>query len=133
MIRPSFKARCFLEQLLSKGIQRHDITIKISEIKNIYDDITFDSLATEFQMLKTIIKEQQPSNTRELSRCLKTVIRRTDSYLLLFCFWQNFIGYKSNFKLLIIMGATSATAGRSFSTMRRMTTWLRSSMKQRKI
>ena len=41
----SFKAQCFLEQLLLKGIQGHDITTEISEIKNIYgDDINFNSL-----------------------------------------------------------------------------------------
>ena len=59
----SFKAQCFIEQLLLKGIQGHDITIEISKIKNIYGDINFDALSTELQVLKTIFKEQKPSNT----------------------------------------------------------------------
>ena len=41
--QPSFIAQCFVEQLLLKVIQGLDITIEISEIKNIYgDDINFD-------------------------------------------------------------------------------------------
>ena len=52
--QPSFKAQCFIEQLLLKGMQGHDVTIEISEIKNFYGDgISFNSLPTELQVLKT--------------------------------------------------------------------------------
>ena len=70
--QPNVKTQCFLQQLLLKGIQGHDINIEISEIKNIYgDSINFDSLLTKLQVLKTIAKEQKLSNTREIVKMLK--------------------------------------------------------------
>ena len=70
--RPNFKTQCFLQQLLLKGIQGHDIIIEISEIKNIYGDgINFDSLLTKLQVLKTIVKENKNHQTPvKLSRCI---------------------------------------------------------------
>ena len=55
----SLKAQCFLDQLLLKGTQGHNITIEICQVKYIYgDDINFDSLPTEFQVLKAIVKDR---------------------------------------------------------------------------
>ena len=54
-----------------KGVHDHKITIEISEIENISgDEINFDSLLTESQVLKTIVKEQKPSNTRDIGRMI---------------------------------------------------------------
>ena len=70
----------------------HVISTEISGIKNIYgddiygddingddingddiygDDINFASHPTKLQVLKTIVKEQKPSNTREIVKMLK--------------------------------------------------------------
>lgn len=69
--QPRFKAQCFLEQLLMKGIQGQDITTEISEIKNIHgDNIYFGTLPTDVQVLKPIVKEQNPSNTREIVKII---------------------------------------------------------------
>ena len=111
------------EQLLLKGIQGHDTTIKISEIRNIYGDDNFDSLPTEFQVLQAIVNEQKPSNTREIVKILKNCDREN---------WLLISSVIKVIKLLLVMRATSAAAERSFSTMRRMKTWLRSSMKQKR-
>ena len=70
--QPSFKAQFFLEQVLLKEIQGHDSTVEISEIKNIYgDDINSNSLPTELQLLKTIVKEQKPLSTCAIVKMLK--------------------------------------------------------------
>ena len=54
-----------------KGIQGQDITTEISEIKNIHgDNIYFGTLPTDVQVLKTIVKEQNPSNTREIVKII---------------------------------------------------------------
>ena len=66
------KTQYFLEQLLLKEIQCRDITIEICEIKNNYnDDINFNSLPKELQVLETIFKEQKSSNAREIVKMHK--------------------------------------------------------------
>ena len=122
--QPSFKAFCALEQLLLKGIEGLDVGAETAEVQKIYgDDINFGSLSTEFAVLKTICKEEKPSHTHEIVKVLKGCDRKT---WLLIPFVIKIV------KLLLIMAATSATPERSFSTMRRLKTWLRSSMKQKR-
>ena len=114
---------CFLEQLLLKKIQGHVITIEISRIKNIYgEDINVDSLPAKLQVLKTIAIEQKPLNTREIVKMLKNSDREN---------WLLIPSVIKAIKLLLVIGATSTTAERSFSAMRRLKTWSRSSMKQK--
>ena len=105
---------CFLEQLLLKKIQGHVITIEISRIKNIYgEDINVDSLPAKLQVLKTIAIEQKPLNTREIVKMLKNSDREN---------WLLIPSVIKAIKLLLVIGATSTTAERSFSAMRRLKT-----------
>ena len=122
--QPSFKAFCAMEQLLLKGIEDQDVSGETAEVQKIYgDDINFGSLSTELTVLKTICKDEKPSHTKEIVKALKGCDHRT---WLLIPFVIKLV------KLLLVMAATSATPERSFSTMRRLKTWLRSSMKQKR-
>ena len=74
-------------------------------------------------MLKTIVEEQKPSNKPEIIQMSKNYDREN---------WPLIPSVIKVIELLLVMGATSATAERPFSTMKRMKIWLRSSMKQKK-
>ena len=73
------KAQCFLNQLLLKGTQSHNIAIEICQTKHIYgDDINFGSLPIEFQVLQLIVKDRNHQAHMTLSRYLRIVVKRTD-------------------------------------------------------
>ena len=86
------------------------------------DDVDTVLLTSEIELLKTICKEEKPRNTAEIVAILK----KYDNHLELI---PNVVQI---LKLLLVNAATSATPERSFSTARRLKTWLRSTMSQKR-
>ena len=85
-------------------------SVEIAESQKIYGkDVNFGSLSSEQQSLKIILNGDKPSHIHDIVKTLK-----------------------SRDQLLLVMAATSATAERSFSSMRSLKTWLRSTMKQKR-
>ena len=122
--QPSFKVFSTMEQLLLKGIEEDDISVEIAESQKIYgEDVNFGSLSSELQSLKTILNGDKPSHIHDIVKTLKSCDRTT---------WLLIPSVIKVIKLLLVMAATSATAERSFSSMRRLKTWLRSTMKQKR-
>ena len=78
-------------------------------------------LLTEMEILQTLTKETSPQHPADLFRVMRSLKEET---LLI----PNVIKI---LKLLLVKGATSTTPERSFSTARRLKTWLRSTMSQK--
>ena len=119
----SFKAFSALEQLLLKGIENKPYDEELTQLKTIYgNDVDTALLPTELEVLKTLAKESCPQNAVEVFAVLRKLKEET---LLI----PNITKIA---KLLLVNGATSATPERSFSTARRLKTWLRSTMSQKR-
>ena len=120
----SYKVFSSLEQLLLKGIEGHCYATEMQEMKHTYgNDVDTVLLTSEIGILKTILKGDQPRNAAEVVAILKECdheIRLIPNVMKIA-------------KLLLVNGATSTTPERSFSTARRLKTWLRSTMSQKKI
>ena len=85
-------------------------SVEIAESQKIYGkDVNFGTLSSELQSLKIILNGDKPSHIHDTVKTLQ-----------------------SRDQLLLVMAATSATAERSFSSMRSLKTWLRSTMKQKR-
>ena len=122
--QPSFKAFCIMEQVLLKRIEGEDASDEIEEMKKIFgDDVDVTSLSTELEVLKSICKKNKPSHTLEIIEVLKKCNR--DNCLII-------PSLLKIVKLLLVVAPTTATAERSFSMMRRVKTWLRATMKQKR-
>ena len=122
--QPSFKMFSTMKQLLLKGIEEDDISVEIAESQKIYvEDVNFGSLSSELQSLKTILNGDKPSHIHDIVKTLKSRDRTT---------WLLIPSVIKVIKLLLVMAATSTTAERSFSSMRRLKTWIRSTMKQKR-
>ena len=123
--QPSFKVFSTIEQLLLKGIEEDDISVEIAESQKIYgEDVNFGSISSELQSLKTVLNGDKPSHIHDVVKTLKSRDRTT---------WLLIPSVIKVIKLLLVMASTSATAERSFSSMQRLKTWLRSTMKQKRL
>lgn len=114
-----------MESLLLKGNNEESYTAELDYKPVSYnDDISFDSLKAQLQVLRQILK-------------VKAAMERFDDVL-----WEvkklpkeewSLIGDAVMLcKLLAVNPATSACCERSFSAARRLKTWLRSNMKQQR-
>ena len=121
--QPSFKAFCTMEQVLLKKIEGEDASDKIEEMKKIFgDDVDVTSLSTELEVLKSICKKNKPSHTLEIIEVLKQCNR--DNWLII-------PSVLNIVKLLLVVAPTTVTA-EQVSMMRRVKTWLRATMKQKR-
>ena len=122
--QPNFKVFSTMEQLLLKGMEEDNISVEIAESQKIYgEDINFGSLSSELQSLKTILNGDKPSHNHDIVKTLKSRDRTT---------WLLIPSVIKVIKLSLVMAATSVIAERSFSSMRRLKTWLRFTMKQKR-
>ena len=113
-----------MEQLLLKGMEEDNISVEIAESQKIYgEDVNFGSLSSELQSLKTILNGDKPSHNHDIVKTLKSRDRTT---------WLLIPSMIKVIKLSLVMAATSVIAERSFSSMRRLKTWLRFTMKQKR-
>ena len=122
--QPSFQVFSNMEQILLKGINGEDPSAEIEEFSKIHgDDVDMSLLSTELEVLKRICEKNNPSHALEVIQLLKDSNRDT---------WLLIPSVIKIIKLLLVVAPTSATAERSFSMMRRIITWLRSTMKQKR-
>jgi hypothetical protein len=121
-----YNVYCCLEQLLLKAIQKKDYSDEFKVVTDIYvDDLNAVNLKMHLDILSNSIPaENQFSNIfdikqyiQELSQTEKDLIREVILVM----------------KLILVMPATNSSSERSFSCMRRVKTYLRSTMKQERL
>ncbi|CAB4030796.1 zinc finger MYM-type 1-like [Paramuricea clavata] len=123
--QPSFKAYAKLEALLLKSLKSEDISYEMAFVKEVYhQDIKVEFLIPQLEIFKVLMKEKKLEYFAEVLDAVKNLDHNTQQMInevLTIC------------KLLLVNPATSATGERSFSTARRIKTWLRANMSQRRI
>ena len=122
--QPSFQFFLFIEQLLLKAIK--EVSYEEPEmlyLKQYYDDINVSALPAEFQILKTVCSDSKIVNFQDIVEKLQSLTVKRNLLPNVFTL----------VKLLLVGAATSATPERSFSMARRLKTWLRSSMSQKRL
>ena len=108
-----------------KTVKKQDVTDELKMVekhfKNDYDE---ESLIAELQLLPTIFEEEcPPINLEDVVKVIKSFGPEKRKLI------QNVIVIK----IILTNGATSATPERSFSVLRRIKTWLRSRMSQKRL
>ncbi len=121
--QPSYQFFASVEQLLLKSIKRQSFDDELASLAAKYsDDLDISALPAELAILHTLCKVTDIVNFDDIVRVLKS--SKEDLPLL-----QNVV---TMIKIVLIGGATTATPERSFSLARRIKTFLRSSMTQKR-
>ena len=119
----SFKLFSSIEQLLLKAVNGESYQMEMDELKNYHDDIDVSALPAELEILKTICAGGEVSNFDDITKRIM-MISKEERFLI-----GNVIVV---IKIVMVGAATSATPERSFSLARRLKTWLRSTMSQKR-
>ena len=120
--QPAFKIFTEVEQLLLKSISKKPAEEEMKTVKASFcDDFDDQSLPCELELLPAIFHGFKPVNFSDVVDVIQSVSNEKRKLI------KNVI-----IRLVLTMGATSATPERSFSTMSRLKTWLRSTMSQKR-
>ena len=112
-----------MEQLLLKSISKKPAEEEMKTVKaSFYDEFDDQSLPCELELLPTIFRGFKPVNFSDVVDAIQSLSNEKRKLI------KNVVII---IRLVLTMGATSATPERSFSTMRRLKTWLRSTMSQK--
>ena len=119
-----YQAYCCLQNLLIEAVNRKDFSSELREVIKIYgDDFDQQSLQTQLKILGSTVPADINTIVEVLSYLKK--ISPSEKELL------NQIVILA--KLKLVMPATNSTSERSFSAMRRLKTYLRSTMTQERL
>ena len=121
---PSFKAYEKMESLFIKGLEGKPCKAELEFMTPYNDDLNLDTLKIQFQVLHQILKDKGaiecfddvPCEIKKLSKAERSLV----SEAVTLC------------KLLAVNPATSGSCERTFSAARRIKTWLRARMTQRR-
>ena len=121
--QPAFKRFMNVEQLIFKAAKKLDVT---EELKILESDLSGDfdahQLKSELDLLPVIFKEL-PTNFDDVCKTLQAMDK--EKRTLIDNIW-------TIVRIVLTSGATSATPERSFSLQRRIKTWIRSTMNQKR-
>lgn len=127
--QPGYKVYSNVEQLLLKACSGMDHEDEISFVCEFYgQDINKQELESQLKVLKTLYMEKAEDREKPSVQVLKKTLQSLTpdqlSIIDMVC---------RVFQLLLIMPATNATSERSFSALRRIKTYLRSTMSQARL
>ena len=118
--QPSIETYANMESLLVKTLKAQDNSTKLQFLENVYgDDVDIVMLTGQMEILKVLLKDGDFLCFDDIILKIKELLtpeRNMISEIITIC------------KLILVNLATSAAGDRLFSTARRLTTWLRSSM-----
>ncbi len=122
--QPGYRAYCCLQSLLMKAVEKQDFSSELTEVMRIYgDDFNGQSLQLQLQILVSTVPEdihtimEVLSYLKEMPASEKELINEVVKLA----------------KLILVMPATNSTSERSFSALRRLKTYLRSTMTQQRL
>ena len=122
--QPSYQIFSTIEQLLIKAINGEPYKTELGELDEYTDDFDISALPAELLILRTMFANENVSYFEEIKIKLKNESIKAERSLI-----KNVIKLM---KLVLVGAATSATPERSFSLARRLKTWLRSTMSQKR-
>lgn len=115
--QPGYRIMANMEKMLIAAANGE--TVSIGNIHSIYcDEFNFDLLQTQLEMLKTLVPQNLSIKT--FSKFLEWFNSSASRHML--------SEVKKVIRLILVLPATNAISERSFSTLRRVKTYLRSTM-----
>ena len=122
--QPALKKFTNVEQLFLKAINNQDASVELKAMKTDFDgDFNADQLESELHLIPTIFKDSKPADFHDICKTLQAMDK--DVRRMIKNIW-------TITRIVLTSGATSATPERSFSMQRRIKTWLRSTMDQKR-
>ena len=122
--QPAFEMYAETEQLLLKAAKKQDITDELKVLqRNFEGDYDANSIEAELPLLPAIF-QCHPINFEDIVQTFQSISR--EKHLLM----KNIECIN---KIILTNGATSATPERSLSMLRRIKTWMRSRMSQKRL
>ena len=122
--QPAFEMYAETEQLLLKAAKKQDITDDLKVLQRKFEgDYDANSIEAELPLLPAIF-QCHPINFEDIVQTFQSISR--EKRLLM----KNIACI---IKIILTNGATSATPERSFSMLRRIKTWMRSRMSQKRL
>ena len=126
--QPGFKIYSKIEQLLFKACSGKEHDSELTAVCDFYgDDLSSSDLQSQLKILRTLYiekkKDEKPSISG-LKYVLQSLSLSQRELLDMVC---------RTFQLLIVMPATNCTSERSFSALRRIKSYLRSTMSQARL
>lgn len=122
--QPSYQFFSTIEQLLINAINGEPYDTELGKLDEYMDDFDISALPAELMILRTMFANKNVSYFEEIKVKLMNESTKVER-----SFIKNVI---KMMKLVFVGAATSATPERSFSLARRLKTWLRSTMLQKR-
>ena len=126
--QPGYAIYCNLESLLLKAANQENYSVELQKVISFYgNDFDESELSTQLQIFGTnFAREAQPSKItlQEAFTFLRTLSEGQRAFFRQVCFIA---------RLILVMPATNAASERTFSTMRRIKSYLRSTMGQARL
>jgi len=124
--QPGFQVYKNLEELLVKAANKQDYSTELREVLTLYgDDFDESELATQLQIFSTNFEtNSHPVTLQESVNFLQNLTSGQRIFLKQVCTVAS---------LILVMPATNAASERSFSTLRRLKRYLRSTMNQARL
>ena len=127
--QPGFRIYSKIEQLLFKACSGKDYESELSFVCNFYgQDLNKADLESQLKVLRTLYDEKTESGDHPSIRSLKEVLQSLSpaqrGIVSMVC---------KAFQLLLVIPATNSTPERSFSALRRIKSYLRSTMTQARL
>jgi hypothetical protein len=111
-----------MESLVKTALDRHDFSALLNEVANFYDDFQKSRLETQLKMLPDICP-----GSRSVTEAVHQFRQKAKEVRLLFDEVERL------FTFLLVVPASSATAERSFSALKRLKSYLRTTMSQERL
>lgn len=127
--QPGYKTYGKIEQLFLKACADSDNNYEeeLSFVTEFYDDLHATNLKSQLKVLKTLYSEKakdEPPSIRVIKSILQSLTPAQRGILDVVC---------SAFCILLVIPATNCTSERSFSALRRIKSYLRSTMSQERL
>ena len=119
--QPSFKSYMIMESFLLKAIAGNNVKREMEFVGEKYGDgdVNIEFLDSELEILKTIFSDTKPTCFKDIHKEINSLSEAKKKMI------PNLFNI---IELLIVNPSTSCTAERSFSTARRIKSWLRAIM-----
>lgn len=118
--QPGYRVYSALETLLVKGCKQIEHQDELNQVQKLYDnDINYDNLEVQFKTISQSVKEDL--SLVGITDYLKSLSITARSL---------YLEIVTLVELILVMPATNATSERSFSTLRRVKSYLRTTMTQ---
>ena len=134
--QPGYAMYRNLEQLLVKACQKEDITSELQQVCSFYkDDFQLELLQAQLTTFgNEFQRAQRDSPTSHTASKTPTIFDIKDYFTTLTGAQRSLLSQVcSAVKLILVMPASNSTSERSFSTLRRVKTYLRSTMTQQRL